>query len=133
MRILGILIGLWLSASAVFAQDAGAIEDVIGNQLEAFNARDVDGAWQYASPNIQRLFGNPGNFGMMVQQGYPMVWDNADVQFLELRDINGFIWQKVMLRDKAGALHVLDYQMIETEDGWQINGVQLLPSPDVGV
>ncbi|MDP5085981.1 MAG: DUF4864 domain-containing protein [Yoonia sp.] len=131
-RILAIVLGFWIAATAVWAQDAGAIEGVIGNQLEAFNDRDIEEAWQYASPNIKRLFGNPGNFGMMVQQGYPMVWDNADVRFLELRDVAGNLWQKVMVRDAQGGLHILDYQMIETAEGWQINGVQLLPSPDVG-
>ncbi len=132
MRVLALVLGFWMVATAVFAQDADAIEDVIGSQLEAFNNRDILEAWEYASPNIKRLFGNPGNFGMMVQQGYPMVWDNADVRFLELRDIRGNLWQKVMVRDAQGALHILDYQMIETADGWQINGVQLLPAPNVG-
>jgi hypothetical protein len=37
-----------------------------------------------------------------------------------------------MIRDAQGALHLLDYQMIETANGWQINGVTLLPAPDVG-
>ncbi len=131
-RVLALVLGFWIAATAVSAQDADAIEGVIGNQLTAFNDRDVDAAWQYASPNIKRLFGNPGNFGMMVQQGYPMVWDNVDVRFLELRDVAGNLWQKVMVRDAQGGLHILDYQMIETAEGWQINGVQLLPSPDVG-
>jgi hypothetical protein len=132
MRVLSLVLGLWLAATSVFAQDSDAIEGVIGNQLNAFNDRDIDEAWQYASPNIKRLFGNPGNFGMMVQQGYPMVWDNAGVRFLALRDVRGSLWQKVMVQDAQGALHILDYQMIETPDGWQINGVQLLPAPDVG-
>lgn len=132
MRILAFVLGFWIAATSAVAQDSDAIEGVIGNQLEAFNNRDVSEAWQYASPNIKRLFGNPGNFGMMVQQGYPMVWDNADVRFLELRDVRGNLWQKVMVRDAQGVLHILDYQMIETADGWQINGVQLLPAPDVG-
>ena len=132
MRLIGVVLGIWMAATAVFAQNADAIEDVIGNQLEAFNNRDVSEAWQYASPNIKRLFGNPANFGMMVQQGYPMVWDNADVRFLELRDVRGNLWQKVMVRDANGGLHILDYQMVETAEGWQINGVQLLPAPDVG-
>lgn len=131
-RFFAFVLGLWLAITPAFAQDAGAIEGVIGSQLQAFNDRDVDEAWQYASPNIQGLFGNPGNFGMMVQRGYPMVWDNADVQFLELREIAGLIWQKIMVRDAQGNLHVLDYQMVETSAGWQINGVQLLPAPDVG-
>lgn len=132
MRILVVVLSLWMAATSAFAQDSDAIEDVIGSQLQAFNNRDVSEAWQYASPNIKRLFGSSDNFGMMVQRGYPMVWDNADVRFLELRDVRGNLWQKVMVRDAQGGLHILDYQMIETADGWQINGVQLLPAPDVG-
>lgn len=132
MRILSLAAAIWMAATAALAQDSDAIEDVIGSQLEAFNARDIDEAWTYASPNIKRLFGSSGNFGSMVQQGYPMVWDNAEVRFLELRDVRGALWQKVMVRDAQGSLHILDYQMVETSQGWQINGVQLLPSPDVG-
>ncbi|MFA8443308.1 DUF4864 domain-containing protein [Yoonia sp.] len=132
MRILALVLGFWIAATAAAAQDSDAIEDVIGSQLEAFNNRDVSEAWQYASPNIKRLFGSSDNFGMMVQRGYPMVWDNADVRFLELRDVAGNLWQKVMVRDAQGGLHILDYQMVETAEGWQINGVQLLPAPDVG-
>ena len=49
------------------------------------------------------------------------------MRFLELREIAGRLWQMVMIRDAQGDLHVLDYQMIETAQGWQINGVQLLP------
>ncbi|MGJ8621207.1 MAG: DUF4864 domain-containing protein [Yoonia sp.] len=132
MRLFAWVLGLWMAAMPVLAQDAGAIEDVIGSQLEAFNDRDVETAWTFASPNIKRLFGSSENFGSMVQQGYPMVWDNAEVRFLELRDVRGNLWQKIMLRDAQGNLHMLDYQMVETADGWQINGVQLLPMPDVG-
>ncbi len=132
LRILGLLGGFVMSVTSAFAQDADAIEGVIGSQLQAFNDRDIEEAWQYASPNIKRIFGNPGNFGVMVERGYPMVWDNADVRFLELRDIAGNVWQKIMVRDVRGGLHILDYQMVETSEGWQINGVQLLPGPDVG-
>jgi len=126
-----IVMALGLSGPAV-AQDAQAIEGVIGSQLDAFNARDVETAFSYASPMIKGMFGTPQNFGLMVEQGYPMVWSNADVRFLELREIAGQLWQKVLLRDETGGLHVVDYQMIETADGWQINGVSILPAPDVG-
>ncbi len=115
------------------AQDQAAIEETITAQLGAFNDRDVLEAWQYASPMIQSIFGNPTNFGMMVQQGYPMVWTNSDARFLELREVGGRLWQKVMIQDSQGVAHILDYQMIETENGWQINGVQVLPAPDLGV
>lgn len=132
MRIFRFILGFWLFATSAFAQDNRAIEAVIGSQLEAFNARDIDEAWTFASPYIKRLFGSSANFGNMVQQSYPMVWDNADVRFLDLREVRGNLWQKVMVRDAQGGLHILDYQMIETAEGWQINGVQLLRAPDVG-
>jgi hypothetical protein len=132
-RILAGCVMLWLAATSVFAQDEGAIQAVISEQLQAFNDRDIGLAWSYASPNIKRLFGSETNFGAMVQQAYPMVWDNADARFMELRDRGGALWQQVMIRDAQGVLHLLDYQMVETPDGWQINGVTLIPAPDVGV
>ena len=109
-----------------------AIEGVIQSQIEAFLADDFETAFTFASPNIQGLFGTPERFGMMVRQGYPMVWRPADVQYLELAEIGGQVWQRVMITDQAGAVHMLGYQMIETGDGWQINGVRILQAPQVG-
>lgn len=123
------VLALGVSASAALAE---TIEDVIGQQLSAFNERDMPKAFGFASPMIKRLFGNPGNFGSMVSRGYPMVWDNSDVRFLDTREIDGSQFQKVMVRDARGGLHVLEYKMIPVQDGWQIDGVQLMPAPDVG-
>jgi hypothetical protein len=131
-RLFGIILGFLTFITPAFAQDSGAIEDVIANQLSAFNDRDVQTAWSFASPMIQGMFGNPENFGTMVEQGYPMVWTNSDVQFGELREVAGQFYQKVMIRDAGGQRHVMEYTMIETAAGWLINGVSELPLPDVG-
>jgi len=130
VRLLHGLIATLLLAVAAQAENAD-IEGVIGDQLEAFNDRDVEGAWQFASPMIQGLFQNSRNFGAMVENGYPMVWTNKDVEFLDLREENGQQVQRVLVRDASGAAFLLDYAMIETPDGWRINGVQLIPAPDV--
>lgn len=130
--VLGAVIGIWAMVSSAVAQANDAIEGVIGSQLQAFNDRDLDQAWRYASPMIKRVFQNQQAFGMMVENGYPMVWNNRDIRFLELREIAGQQWQKVMIKDAAGGLYILDYEMIETPDGWQINGVTVLPAPQVG-
>jgi len=122
---------VWWGNSAA-AQDRDAVEGVIGQQLQAFNDRDVAGAWVFAGPNIQRMFGNATNFGAMVQQGYPMVWDNSNVQFLEFRGESGIAVQRVLIEDAQGLRHVLDYMMVETPTGWRIAGVSLVPAPDVG-
>ncbi|MGR3465224.1 DUF4864 domain-containing protein [Limimaricola sp.] len=115
------------------AQPDGAIAAVIGDQLADFTARDLDGAFDHASRTIRRIFGSPENFGRMVEQGYPMVWDNAEARYLDLREQGGVWWQRVLLRDARGVPHVLEYKMIETEDGWRIDGVALLAEPDLGV
>ena len=121
---------------AVFAAEVlpaePGIEGTISSQVEAFLADDFGTAFGFASPSIREYFGTPERFGQMVRQGYPMVWRPGEVRFLELRDIDGRLWQKVMVRDQGGGLHVLDYQMIRTPDGWRINGVQILRAPDVG-
>ncbi len=119
------------SAETVLTPEPG-IEATIGAQIDAFQSDDFATAFTFASPNIQGLFGTHERFGQMVQNGYPMVWRPGEVQYLELRDVNGALWQRVMIRDRLGGVHMLDYQMIQDDGVWRINGVQLLRAPDVG-
>lgn len=125
-----ILAGFFLTAPAK-AQDA-QIQSIIERQLQAFQADDFATAFTFASPNIKGIFGTPENFGAMVTQGYPMVHRPGAVKMLELREVSGQTWQKVMITDQMGRTHLLDYQMIETPEGWQINGVQLLKAEGLG-
>lgn len=121
---------LMMSAVPVMAQDTAAIQTTIDGQMAAFTARDVSRAFDFASPNIQRIFNSATNFGQMVEHGYPMVWNNADTRFLSLRQ-EGPRWvQRVLLTDQGGAVFVLEYYMIETEGGWLIDGVDLMPAPE---
>ena len=113
-----------LAAWPALAQEA-PIQSTITSQIEAFQADDFAAAFSFASPTIQGLFGTPENFGAMVQSGYPMVYRPADVQMLDLREIAGRLYQRVLLRDGQGRGYMLDYQMVETEEGWKINGVDL--------
>ena len=127
-----------LTAVAFFASAANAqetddgVHDTITAQLQAFTERDVTTAFTFASPMIKGLFGTAENFGMMVERGYPMVWDNADVRFGEQRELRGVLLQRVYLRDATGTLHALEYAMIPGPDGWLINGVTIVPLPDIG-
>ncbi len=120
---------LTLSFSGVAnAQDSAKpqITGTIQNQFDAFSTDDFEKAFTYASPFIKQLFGTHQNFGVMVSRSYPMVHRAEDVRFLELRTIAGSLYQKVQVRDADGQIHFLDYQMIQGENGWKINGVQLV-------
>jgi hypothetical protein len=129
--ILALLLAVSLGPSGLRAQDS-AVPDVIRDQISAFQADDFVAAFDFASPTIKRLFGTPERFGQMVQSGYPMVYRPAEVRMLEQRDLGGVKVQRVMIRDEQGRFHMLDYQMIPTETGWQINGVQLLQAAQLG-
>lgn len=130
MRLTAVIAAVFLATAAVAQEEP--IQSTIQSQIDAFLKDDFATAFSFASPNIKMFFGTPENFGQMVRQGYPMVHRPSDVRMLDLRDVGGRLWQRVMVTDQQGRTHMLDYQMIETPEGWQINGVQLLPSVGVG-
>lgn len=130
LNLYAVVLALGIGLPAL-AQDA-PIRETIQKQLDAFQSDDVVRAFDFASPTIKGIFGSPENFGAMVQQGYPMVWRHRAVQMLELREVAGNLWQRVMITDAAGKTYLLDYMMIETAEGWQINAVQLLPDQGIG-
>jgi hypothetical protein len=127
----GLLTAAFLALPAA-AQDT-PIEQTIQSQIDAFLADDFTTAFSFASPTIQGMFGTAENFGAMVKNGYPMVYRPAEVEMGELREVAGNLWQRVRVVDQAGKAWFLDYMMVETAEGWQINAVQLLPAPDIGV
>ena len=131
MRRAAILLSLGLALPAAAQEEP--IREVIESQIAAFQADDMVTAFSYASPGIQAMFGTPENFGLMVKQGYPMVYRPTDVEMGDLREVAGNLWQRVRVEDQAGAAWFLDYMMIETPEGWLINAVQILPAPEVGV
>ncbi len=123
---------LFLSLAApVWGQEA-PIQKTIQSQLDAIKRDDFTAAFTFASPNIKSIFGSPENFGRMVREGYPMVYRPGAVRMLELREVAGGLWQRVMITDATGRTHLLDYQMVENADGWQINAVQLLQAAGTG-
>ncbi|SFR38085.1 DUF4864 domain-containing protein [Litoreibacter janthinus] len=134
MRFLFAALAAMFVAHSALAEDRVAgIETTIQGQVDAFLAEDASAAFSFASPNIKRLFGTPERFGLMVRNGYPMVWAPSKVRFLELRRQGQLLFQKVLFVDQNGAPHVLEYNMMQTENGWLIDGVEYLAAPPVGV
>jgi hypothetical protein len=124
-------LAIWLAAAMPAAAQQTEIETVIADQFERFRADDFAAAFEHASPTIRGLFGTPENFGAMVRNGYPMVHRPKSFRFLDFGEGRRGLRQIVEVEDIAGRRHLLAYEMIETENGWKINGVQLLPPPDV--
>lgn len=113
-------------------EPATGVQAVIASQVEAFAADDLETAFSFASPEIRRMFGNPDQFGQMVQQGFPMVWRPSDYVFHRLRREAGWFYQTVLFTDAAGRRHWLVYQLSDRDDGWHIYSVRFIQAPGVG-
>lgn len=128
--VLSTALALGLAHTALAQDDP--ISSVIQNQLDAFQADDFATAFTYASPMIKGMFGTSENFGIMVQRGYPMVHRPAGVIYLDQREAGPVTYQTIEITDQRGQAHFLEYEMIETAEGWQINGVRFVPAPSLG-
>lgn len=128
-RFAGFVFSLVLLALPAGAEDRDRITGVIGDQIEAFRDDDPTRAFGFASPRIRSLFGTPERFGQMVERGYPMVLRPNQVRYLELREVAGNLWQRVLITDQDGRLHLLDYQVVGGGSDWKINAVQILKVP----
>jgi hypothetical protein len=133
MKSIIMALGLWVIWFSAAWPDETKIQTTIQSQIEAFQRDDFIAAFEYASPNIQTIFKSSERFGLMVRRGYPMVHRPADIKFLELQTIEDEFWQKVQIQDQQGRFHVMAYRMLNIGGKWLINGVQLLPSEEIGV
>lgn len=133
LRAAMLSVGLVLVPLTGTAQDVETdIQAVISEQIAALQADDFETAFSYASPGIKQLFGGPERFGQMVVEGYPMVWRPAEVRFSGIEERAGRTIQNVLVKDQDGALHVLEYAMVRTDQGWQIDGVMLRRATETG-
>ena len=125
-------LGLFLQSPAHAGDDAD-VRETITAQLDAFLRDDFDHAFTYASPKIRRIFRDPDTFGMMVRQGYPMVWRPADFTFLSVEKTPWGMSQIVEIIDKSGKAHYLRYDMVPSKTGWKIDGVAILQGNPMAV
>src|SRR3954470_8547333 len=135
-RLLALFLALALAWPAAAQETAlsdaarAAIRDVIGRQVEAFRRDDGEGAFGFASPNIQRMFGRSDNFMDMVRQGYQPVYRPRIFDFREIVELNGQPAQKVHVVGPDGRPVTAVYPMTQLPDGsWRIDGC-FLQAPD---
>jgi hypothetical protein len=122
------------SAAPLRAGEPGdAIRSVIERQLEAFARDDWAGAFDFASPAIRRVFRTPEQFGVMVREGYPMVWRPSRIEPGALEAGPRGPVQTMYFEDAAGVRWEAAYEMIEVDGGWRIDGVRISRAPDVAV
>jgi hypothetical protein len=110
---------------------ARAIQNVIREQLAAFNANDAQGAFRFASPKIRGIFDDPDRFMAMVENGYPQIYRSQGVEFGSSSEGDGYWVQQVTVTGRDGTLAVAIYKMLKLPTGeWRIDGVVSLRAQD---
>ena len=125
---------LWLLGAPGFADndadlgagDREAIQQVIRQQLDAFQRDDESEAFSYAAPSIQAQFKTPAEFMRMVRSGYEAVYRPRSTRFLEAFVLNGQVMQPLEVVAPDESVLIAFYLMERQSDGtWRISGCVL--------
>jgi transposase len=99
------------------------VKKVISSQLMAFKEKNVEKAYSFAAPNIKKQFFNAKNFGLMVKNGYPVIWSPKNYQFVKFSSNGTRSIQRVLFRSSTDALVTYDYLLEKFKNEWRIAGV----------
>ncbi|MFL2793902.1 MAG: DUF4864 domain-containing protein [Paracoccaceae bacterium] len=117
---------------AVFADEGGtvmeAVRYTISSQIDAFKDNDVKKAYTFAAPNIQAQFPSPDIFGLMVRNGYPIIWKPKSYKFTTFKDLGNRCIQRVLFQSYNGSLESYDYILEKNGSVWKIAGVLTIKS-----
>ncbi len=125
-QVLWVFFALALPVRADTHTPNAPLVHVIEGQIAAFADDDFAAALRFASPELQLVFGTGERFGTMVRSGFPMVYRPDTVTFLAGDTTGDVRHQSVMIRDGAGRVHFLDYEMGRDRTGWHIRGVTIV-------
>jgi hypothetical protein len=114
------------AAERLNAVDRQAIEQTIRQQLDAFGRDDAERAFNFATPDIQRMFGSSDRFLRMVRDNYEPVYRSASVRFVRVELTEGQWVQTVQITDEEGKVWRALFTMRRQPDrGWKVGGCQL--------
>ncbi len=125
--VLVALFSVFLLKSAVFADEGKIVRkevrDTISLQIDAFKQNDIKKAYTFASANIRAQFPNPEVFGLMVRNGYPVIWKPKSFKFARFKDLGNRCIQRVLFQSYDGSLETYDYILEKDDNLWKIAGV----------
>ena len=141
MRLEQIIKSAWVALfyvfilkSISFADESGAamkeVQKTISSQISAFKQNDFNKAYTFAAPNIQAQFPSPEVFGLMVRNGYPVIWKPKSFKFIEFKDLGNRCIQRVLFQSYDGSLETYDYILEKNDNVWKIAGVHTINLAD---
>jgi len=135
LLVLGLLMpNLTARADEISRADQSAFQEIINDQIAAFNADDGLRAYSHAAPVIKQLFPSPDVFMSMVRQGYQPVYRQKSFSFGAVLDDMGRPSQEVTIVDVNGQTWTAIYSFERQANGsWKISGCRLVKVPGADV
>ena len=121
-------------ADDISRADQSAFQEIISDQIAAFNSDDGMRAYSHAAPVIKQLFPSPEIFMSMVKQGYQPVYRQKSFNFGSVVDDMGRPAQEVTIVDINGQVWTAIYSFERQANGsWKISGCRLVRAPGADV
>jgi hypothetical protein len=126
-------------AAPVVAQDApnadAPWQDVISSQIQAFRDHDAPAAFSFAGAGFQVTFPSAeAFFEAIVTSGYAPIMNSTSHSFGKFEKLGETaVVQEVQLIGNDQALYAAVYQLSEEENGWRVQGVQLIKQPGIAI
>lgn len=103
------------------------IQSVIQQQLDAFNRKDYDTAYSFASRHIQTKFSRP-EFEEMVKDGYPQIARSRRAVFekITFSETENRAMATVTITGLDRITITANYRMVREDGKWKIDGVMMI-------
>jgi hypothetical protein len=102
---------------------ADIVQNVIFSQLTAFKENQLEKAYSFAAPNIKKQFPDYKIFGLMVKNGYPVIWKPKSYKFTKFSTNGSRSIQRVLFYSYDNKLLSYDYLLVKFDTHWKISGV----------
>jgi len=120
------LTGLAKSENSV-QSDLSKTQNIIENQIQAFQSKDAELAFSYAAPIIKLKFNNPDEFMTMVKNYYEPVYNPKQYYFIESKYFEGSIYHQLQIISQSNTSYLATYSLIKNDDEWKISGCAVIP------
>ncbi len=102
-------------------------QDIIESQIQAFQNKNAELAYSFASPMIKLRFNNPQEFMSMVKSFYEPVYNPKQYYFINSKYFEGSIYHQLQIISQSNMSYLATYSMIKDENEWKISGCSVMP------
>lgn len=102
-------------------------QDIIESQIQAFQNKNAELAYSFASPMIKLRFNNPEEFMSMVKSYYEPVYNPKQYYFIDSKYFEGSIYHQLQIISQSNMSYLATYSLIKDENEWKISGCSVMP------